>query len=48
MKGGSLVDGQHWAAALGSTQLLPMRVGRNAKTKLPAEKNCPVAGFLFF
>lgn len=35
LKGGTPVDRLRCAAALGSTQLLPVRVGRNAKTNLP-------------
>lgn len=35
LKGGTPVDGLQCAAALSSTQLLPTRVGRNAKTNLP-------------
>lgn len=35
LKGGTPVDRLQCAAALSSTQLLPMSVGRNAKTNLP-------------
>lgn len=38
LKGGTALDGHQWAAAFGSTRLLPMRVERNAKTNLPTEK----------